>query len=88
MRNGWNWRAFSGYLIHFFPNLGKGTGVLSVPVPIKLRKRSYFILHAPDVPGIHMPAIRDPSGVFCRPYEPGQTFICGRVPTKVINLFL
>ncbi|KAI6190960.1 putative fad oxidoreductase [Aphelenchoides bicaudatus] len=62
--------------------IGKGTGVLSVPVPIKLRKRTYFILHAPDVPALHMPALRDPSGIFCRPYEPGQTFICGRVPTK------
>ncbi|KAI6181893.1 putative fad oxidoreductase [Aphelenchoides besseyi] len=62
--------------------IGKGTGVLSVPVPIHRRKRTYFVVHAPDVPSVQMPAIRDPSGVFCRPYEPGFTFICGRVPTK------
>jgi FAD-dependent oxidoreductase domain-containing protein 1 len=72
----------------FFVISGKGTGVLSVPIPIKHRKRTYFILHAPDVPGLYMPAIRDPSGVFCRPYEPGQTFICGRVPTKVSFLVI
>jgi len=68
--------------------IGKGTGILGVPVPIKLRKRNYFVIHAPDVPSVYMPALRDPSGMFCRPYEPGQTFICGRVPSKVSNLIL
>ncbi|KAI6222507.1 putative fad oxidoreductase [Aphelenchoides besseyi] len=62
--------------------IGKGTGMLGVPVPIHRRKRTYFVVHAPDVPSVQMPAIRDPCGVFCRPYEPGFTFICGRVPTK------
>uniref|UniRef100_A0A1I7SFP6 FAD-dependent oxidoreductase domain-containing protein 1 n=1 Tax=Bursaphelenchus xylophilus TaxID=6326 RepID=A0A1I7SFP6_BURXY len=63
--------------------IGKGIGGLAVPVPIEARKRQYFVVHAPDVPALEMPALNDPSGVFCWPYQPGYSFICGKKPSKV-----
>ncbi|CAD5228094.1 unnamed protein product [Bursaphelenchus okinawaensis] len=62
--------------------IGKGEGALAVPIPIVARKRQYFVVHAPDVPALEMPALKDPSGVFCRPFEPGYSFICGRKPSR------
>lgn len=55
---------------------------LGIPMPIRAFRRQYFVVHAPEVPALEMPALKDPSGVFCRPYEPGYSFICGRTPTK------
>ncbi|KAK0404837.1 hypothetical protein QR680_017657 [Steinernema hermaphroditum] len=62
--------------------IGKGKGTLSVPIPIVPRKRMAFIVNAPDVPAIDMPALVDPSGVYCRPDSVGHNFVCGKHPTK------
>ncbi|EFO93823.1 hypothetical protein CRE_12628 [Caenorhabditis remanei] len=62
--------------------IGKGTGLLAVPVPIQPRKRDVFVVFAPDVPA-DLPFIVDPStGVFCRQSDSGQTFLVGRTPSK------
>lgn len=56
---------------------------MSVPIPIVCQRRTNFVIHAPDVPALQMPALDDPSGVFCRPDNVGFNFICGKYPTKV-----
>ncbi|TKR81396.1 hypothetical protein L596_015270 [Steinernema carpocapsae] len=61
---------------------GEGSGLLGVPVPIVPRKRMTFVVNVPDAPGIDMPALVDPSGVYCRPESAGHNFICGKHPTK------
>lgn len=64
--------------------LGKGQDLLAVKIPVVARKRMLFVVHAPDVPALDMPAIVDPSGVYCLMEEVGNTFICGKIPSKVI----
>ncbi|CAB3405883.1 unnamed protein product [Caenorhabditis bovis] len=61
--------------------IGKGTGILAVPVPVKPRKRDVFVVFAPDVPA-DLPFLVDPSGVYCRQSDCGHTFLVGRNPTK------
>ncbi|VDK27265.1 unnamed protein product, partial [Anisakis simplex] len=68
--------------------IGKGKGLLAVPLPIEARKRMLFVVHAPDVPPIDMPALVDPSGVYCLQEDAGNTFICGKIPSKVWQYFL
>uniref|UniRef100_A0A915Q506 FAD-dependent oxidoreductase domain-containing protein 1 n=1 Tax=Setaria digitata TaxID=48799 RepID=A0A915Q506_9BILA len=62
--------------------IGKGRDLLAVKIPVVARKRMVFVVHAPDVPALDMPAIVDPSGVYCLMEEVGNTFICGKIPTK------
>jgi FAD-dependent oxidoreductase domain-containing protein 1 len=62
--------------------IGKGNGLLAVPVPIQPRKRQIFVVHAPDVP-IDLPFLIDPSGVHVRQDDVGKTFLVGRNPSKV-----
>lgn len=54
-------------------------------LPIEPRKRMVFVVHAPEVPPIDMPALVDPTGVYCLQEEAGNTFICGKLPTKVCS---
>ncbi|KAE9550122.1 hypothetical protein FO519_006659 [Halicephalobus sp. NKZ332] len=61
---------------------GSGQGLSSIPVPIEPRKRVNFVIHAPDVPSFDIPAFTDPEGVFCRPHDAGNNFVCGRIPTR------
>jgi len=64
-------------------DIGKGEGLLSVPLPIVCKRRTNYLIHAPDVP-LAMPALVDPSGMFCRPdCSVGFNFVCGKNPTKV-----
>ncbi|KAI1707943.1 FAD dependent oxidoreductase domain-containing protein [Ditylenchus destructor] len=35
--------------------IGQGEGILSVPLPIVCKRRTNFVLHAPDVPTLEMP---------------------------------
>ncbi|KJH42878.1 FAD dependent oxidoreductase [Dictyocaulus viviparus] len=58
--------------------IGKGEGLLAVPVPIRPAKRTSFVIHAPDVP-VDMPLLVDPSGVHCRQIDIGNTFVVGQV---------
>lgn len=60
--------------------------MLAVQIPVVARKRMMFVVHVPDVPALDMPALVDPSGVYCLMEEIGNTFICGKIPSKVRNL--
>uniref|UniRef100_A0A915EPK4 FAD-dependent oxidoreductase domain-containing protein 1 n=1 Tax=Ditylenchus dipsaci TaxID=166011 RepID=A0A915EPK4_9BILA len=62
--------------------IGVGKGLLSVPLPIVCRRRTNYVIHAPEVPALQMPALVDTSGVFCRPEGVGFNYICGKNPTK------
>jgi FAD-dependent oxidoreductase domain-containing protein 1 len=62
--------------------IGSGAGLLAVPIPIEPRKRVNFVIHAPDVPSFDIPAFTDPNGIFCRPHDAGNNFICGKIPTR------
>ncbi|KAE9419395.1 hypothetical protein Angca_003329, partial [Angiostrongylus cantonensis] len=57
--------------------IGKGDGLLAVPVPVRPRKRTNFVIHAPDVP-VDMPLLVDPSGIHCRQVDVGHTFVVSR----------
>ncbi|VDM77902.1 unnamed protein product [Strongylus vulgaris] len=63
-------------------SLGKGEGLLAVPVPVRPRRRTNFIIHAPDVP-VDMPSLVEPCGVYCRQLDIGNNFVVGRNPSKV-----
>ncbi|VDL72776.1 unnamed protein product [Nippostrongylus brasiliensis] len=65
--------------------IGKGEGMLAVPVPVRPQKRTNFVIHAPDVP-IDMPSLVEPCGVHCRQIDVGNTFVVGRNPTKEENI--
>lgn len=54
--------------------IGTGPDYLSVPIPIEPRKRYVFVFHCPDGPGLNMPYLVDPSGVWCRLEGVGQTY--------------
>lgn len=62
---------------------GMGRDLLAVKLPIVARKRMIFVVHVPDVPALDMPALFDPTGVYCFMEEIGNTFICGKIPSKV-----
>ncbi|KAL6724782.1 hypothetical protein Aduo_019639 [Ancylostoma duodenale] len=61
--------------------IGKGDGLLAVPVPIRPRRRTNFVIHAPDVP-VDMPSLVEPCGVHCRQIDVGNNFVVGRNPPK------
>uniref|UniRef100_A0A914W269 FAD-dependent oxidoreductase domain-containing protein 1 n=1 Tax=Plectus sambesii TaxID=2011161 RepID=A0A914W269_9BILA len=61
--------------------IGKGKGLLSIPLPVEPRKRYVYVVHVPDGPAIDMPFLIDPSGVYCRQEDVGHTYICGSSPT-------
>lgn len=46
------------------------------------RKRYVYVVHCPEGPGLDMPFLIDPSGVWCRREGLGHTYLCGRSPTK------
>lgn len=59
--------------------IGVGTGMLQVPLPIDSRKRYLFAINsqAENVPGMGMPLTIDPSGTFIRRDGLNGNFICG-----------
>ncbi|GMR33894.1 hypothetical protein PMAYCL1PPCAC_04089 [Pristionchus mayeri] len=64
-------------------------GMLSVPIPIEGRKRTRFVIHAPDVP-VDMPFLVDMEGrLHCRQIDTGHTYVVDLTPTpeedKTIN---
>ncbi|XGW16336.1 hypothetical protein V3C99_001641 [Haemonchus contortus] len=61
--------------------IGKGQGLLAVPVPVLPRRRTNFVVYAPDVP-VDMPSLLEPCGVHCRQIDVGNTFVVGRNPTE------
>uniref|UniRef100_A0A158R5J2 FAD-dependent oxidoreductase domain-containing protein 1 n=1 Tax=Syphacia muris TaxID=451379 RepID=A0A158R5J2_9BILA len=64
-------------------HIGKGKGLLSVKLPVVPRKRTAYVIHAPEAPALGLPAFVDPSGVFCIQEEAGNTFICGKTPKSL-----
>jgi len=47
------------------------------------RKRYVYVFHAPDGPGLDMPFLIDPSGVWCRRDGLNNIYLCGKTPTQV-----
>ena len=41
------------------------------------------MVNTPDGPGIDMPVILDPSGVYCMRDGLGGNYLCGKSPSKV-----
>jgi len=68
-------------------NMGKGSGLLSVPLPIVCKRRINYLIHAPDVPALEMPALVDSTGILCRPDNVGFNYVVSKKPTKVDVLF-
>ncbi len=59
------------------PSAGKVAALAGRPLPVEPRKRSVFVLDAPDAPH-DMPLVADPSGFWARPE--GAGFIAGYSP--------
>ncbi|VDN08296.1 unnamed protein product [Thelazia callipaeda] len=73
--------AWSGHIARM-ARIGVGQDLLAVKLPVVARKRMVFAVHAPDVPALDMPALVDPSGVYCIMEDVGNTFICGKIPNE------
>lgn len=55
----------------------------SVPIPVERRKRYIYVVHCPNGPGLDMPFVIDPSGVWCRRDSVnGNIYLCGKRPTQ------
>lgn len=63
--------------------LGQILGLAQIPLPVEPRKRYVYNVHTLDGPGIDMPFLVDPSGVFCRRDGLGGNYLTGKSPTKV-----
>ena len=61
------------------PSAGKVAALAGRPLPVEPRKRSVFVLDAPDAPR-GMPLVADPSGFWARPE--GGGFIAGYSPPE------
>jgi glycine/D-amino acid oxidase-like deaminating enzyme len=58
---------------------GRVAAMAGRPLPVEPRKRSVFVLDAPDAPK-HMPLVSDPSGAWARPE--GSGFLAGYSPPE------
>ncbi|XP_042899446.1 FAD-dependent oxidoreductase domain-containing protein 1 isoform X2 [Parasteatoda tepidariorum] len=63
-------------------HIGTGPGMLSVPLPVEPRKRYVYVFNCETGPGIDMPLVIDPSGVYVRREGLGGKYICGRSPSE------
>lgn len=52
--------------IAYMARIGRGEGVLSVPLPVEPRKRYVFCYQAPEGPGLDCPMVIDPTGTYFR----------------------
>ena len=69
----------SGHIANMF-GIGKGPGLLTVPLPVEPRKRYVYNFHAPKGPGLATPLVIDSTGLYFRREGHGQTFIGGMSP--------
>jgi len=60
--------------------IGRGDGLLSVPLPIEPRKRYIYCFHAPEGPGLDCPMVVDPSGTYFRREGYAGHYVTGRAP--------
>ncbi|OXA59009.1 FAD-dependent oxidoreductase domain-containing protein 1 [Folsomia candida] len=63
--------------------IGRGEGMLSVPLPVEPRKRYVFCYNAPQgpsVPGLDCPMVIDPSGTYFRREGYAGHYVAGRAP--------
>ncbi|GFT41526.1 FAD-dependent oxidoreductase domain-containing protein 1 [Nephila pilipes] len=60
--------------------IGNGPGLLSTSIPVEPRKRYVYVFNCVTGPGINMPLIVDPNGVYVRREGLGGKYICGRSP--------
>ncbi len=71
-------RIRCGFLVNAAgPSAGKVAALAGRPLPVEPRKRSVFVLDAPDAPR-DMPLLADPSGFWARPE--GAGFLAGYSP--------
>eukprot|EP00914_Ancora_sagittata_P029869 GHVO01059301.1.p1 GENE.GHVO01059301.1~~GHVO01059301.1.p1 ORF type:complete len:473 (-),score=31.08 GHVO01059301.1:161-1468(-) len=56
------------------------SSALIVPLPVEPRKRYVYMFHCPDGPGLDMPFLVDPSGVYVRREGLGGHYLCGKSP--------
>lgn len=61
-------------------NVGKGTGLLRIPLPIEARKRFLYVINSPaqDTPLMGMPMVADTTGIFFRRNGLSGHYVCGR----------
>lgn len=63
--------------------IGKGSGMLSFPLPVVPRKRYVYVFNSqdPNAPGLNTPLMIDPTNVYFRREGLGGNYIAGRSPT-------
>lgn len=62
--------------------IGRGPGMLSVPLPVEPRKRFVYVVETQgaNYPGLNTPLTVDPCGTYFRRDGLGGNFLCGRSP--------
>jgi len=60
--------------------IGRGPGILSVPLPVEPRKRYVYCIHAPNGPGLDCPLVVDPSGAYMRREGYANNYLAGQSP--------
>ncbi|KAL5285254.1 FOXRED1.2 family protein [Megaselia abdita] len=65
-------------------NIGTGSGVLSVPIPVEPRKRYVYVFstQGDNCPGLATPLTIDPNGTYFRRDGLGGNFLAGRSPSE------
>lgn len=62
--------------------IGKGEGLLSIPLPVEPRKRYVYVINSQgyNAPGLCTPLTIDPDGTYFRRDGLGGNYLCGRSP--------
>ncbi|XP_062576682.1 FAD-dependent oxidoreductase domain-containing protein 1-like [Saccostrea cucullata] len=60
--------------------VGTEQGLLSIPLPVRPRKRFVYVFHCPNGPGISTPLTVDTTGTYFRREGLGGMYICGASP--------
>ncbi|KAK7071613.1 FAD-dependent oxidoreductase domain-containing protein 1 [Halocaridina rubra] len=62
--------------------IGKGKGILSLPIPVEPRKRFVYCVHVPNGPGRDCPIFCDNTGAHFRPEATPNIYLCIKAPTQ------
>lgn len=60
--------------------IGRGPGLLSVPLPVEPRRRYVYCMQAPEGPGIDCPIVANTDGVYFRREGYAGHFVAGHAP--------